>query len=305
MIWVHVRHVLMLVYFFFQMKYWWCRSVSQSQSWRYNLFVSLVSESNKFYPRQPRLAVVLSQSIWLRNCQSRFGETESMLPIIFRNIEKLLQLFKLARIMFILSISLSKSLFNAIFLMHSAILCANLMHGSHFLLSEVFPFWNVLSSYWVAHLVISIRLRAFQAANDDRADSILSSSASSCVDFVEFLAFLSSLHRNRQIVAGQTTSQLLWLWKPPGLPHLSTLTRTSQQVPVLPVLVLICTSMTCMPVTVTRPLFFQFHGELRKILISLIEAAQRLLCLNPDAAKIFDGAQSGWSHCEATVSLET
>ncbi|XP_013418623.1 ubiquitin-associated domain-containing protein 1 [Lingula anatina] len=34
-----------------------------------------------------------------------------------------------------------------------------------------------------------------------------------------------------------------------------------------------------------------FHSEMRKILISLIEAGQRLLCLNPKAAKIFREAQ--------------
>ena len=41
-------------------------------------------------------------------------------------------------------------------------------------------------------------------------------------------------------------------------------------------------------------LYSQFQTELRRILISLIEASQRILCLNTSAAKIFKQAEGGW-----------
>lgn len=37
-------------------------------------------------------------------------------------------------------------------------------------------------------------------------------------------------------------------------------------------------------------LFLQFQTELRKILVSLIEVAQKLLALNPDAVELFKKA---------------
>lgn len=37
-------------------------------------------------------------------------------------------------------------------------------------------------------------------------------------------------------------------------------------------------------------LLFQFQTELRKILVSLIEVAQKLLALNPDAVELFKKA---------------
>lgn len=37
-------------------------------------------------------------------------------------------------------------------------------------------------------------------------------------------------------------------------------------------------------------LFSQFQTELRKILVSLIEVAQKLLALNPDAVELFKKA---------------
>lgn len=43
-------------------------------------------------------------------------------------------------------------------------------------------------------------------------------------------------------------------------------------------------------------LLLQFQTELRKILVSLIEVAQRLLALNPDAVELFRKAngKGGW-----------
>jgi hypothetical protein len=38
-------------------------------------------------------------------------------------------------------------------------------------------------------------------------------------------------------------------------------------------------------------MYFQFQTELRKILISLIEASQKILGLNPEASKIFNQAE--------------
>lgn len=41
---------------------------------------------------------------------------------------------------------------------------------------------------------------------------------------------------------------------------------------------------------------FQFQTELRKILVSLIEVAQKLLALNPDAVELFKKANGETSN---------
>lgn len=54
--------------------------------------------------------------------------------------------------------------------------------------------------------------------------------------------------------------------------------------------------MTETPPTVAKPniclylVLLQFQTELRKILVSLIEVAQKLLALNPDAVELFKKA---------------
>lgn len=47
---------------------------------------------------------------------------------------------------------------------------------------------------------------------------------------------------------------------------------------------------------------FQFQTELRKILVSLIEVAQKLLALNPDAVELFKKA-NGESHIPLQVNI--
>lgn len=47
---------------------------------------------------------------------------------------------------------------------------------------------------------------------------------------------------------------------------------------------------------------FQFQTELRKILVSLIEVAQKLLALNPDAVELFKKA-NGESHNLLQVNI--
>lgn len=49
-------------------------------------------------------------------------------------------------------------------------------------------------------------------------------------------------------------------------------------------------------------LLHQFQTELRKILVSLIEVAQKLLALNPDAVELFKKA-NGKAHLGTTVDL--
>jgi len=45
---------------------------------------------------------------------------------------------------------------------------------------------------------------------------------------------------------------------------------------------------------------FQFQTELRKILVSLIEVAQKLLALNPDAVELFKKA-NGKTYIPSTL----
>jgi hypothetical protein len=44
-------------------------------------------------------------------------------------------------------------------------------------------------------------------------------------------------------------------------------------------------------------IFLQFQTELRKILVSLIEVAQKLLALNPDAVELFKKANGTTCRC--------
>ncbi|XP_076093522.1 ubiquitin-associated domain-containing protein 1-like isoform X5 [Mytilus galloprovincialis] len=39
-----------------------------------------------------------------------------------------------------------------------------------------------------------------------------------------------------------------------------------------------------------------FHSELQKILVALVELSQKLLCMNPDVSKLFKGAEAGLSN---------
>lgn len=49
---------------------------------------------------------------------------------------------------------------------------------------------------------------------------------------------------------------------------------------------------------------FQFQTELRKILVSLIEVAQKLLALNPDAVELFKKANGkAYNHLKLFPSL--
>lgn len=51
---------------------------------------------------------------------------------------------------------------------------------------------------------------------------------------------------------------------------------------------------------------FQFQTELRKILVSLIEVAQKLLALNPDAVELFKKANGKtYSAFTSTIMLES
>lgn len=51
---------------------------------------------------------------------------------------------------------------------------------------------------------------------------------------------------------------------------------------------------------------FQFQTELRKILVSLIEVAQKLLALNPDAVELFKKANGKtYNAFTSTIMLES